>query len=115
MDNSEINICLESSIRIERDAFITVECFSKTSKIQPKEIEDTSLEQISKLLTNIQDEIQLAYFKVGLYQSKLLEYLYLGTNNQHIANFNFLISKLHKLKVLTIEECYILPFMLCFC
>lgn len=43
-DNSESNIHLKSSVTMERDTSITYESPSKISRIQPEEMDATSLE-----------------------------------------------------------------------
>ncbi|KAG6725692.1 hypothetical protein I3842_02G044800 [Carya illinoinensis] len=68
----------ESSVTTERDTSTTDKRPSKTSRIQPEEIDVTSLERDPGL-----HEIRRAYLKTGPYQPKLSEYPFSGIGNQH--------------------------------
>ncbi len=70
------------------DTSILEERPSKCPRIQPKEMDNTSLErdpglcpQICEFLINLQDEIRRAYIKAGPYQP-LLEYPFKESGNQ---------------------------------
>ena len=83
------------------DTSIPEECPSKCPRIQPKEIDTTSLEcdpglcpQICEFPINQQDEIRRAYIKAGPYQP-VLDYPFKESGNQR-RRFNVLWFDAHK-------------------
>jgi hypothetical protein len=88
--DSEVNTSLDIPLATDLNAPVTDERPSKYPRIQPEEIDATSLEydpglrpQIREFPINLQDEIQRAYLRVGPYQPQCLEYLATGPENHH--------------------------------
>jgi hypothetical protein len=88
--DSEVNTPLDRPLATDLNAPVTDERPSKYPRIQPQEMDATSLEydprlcpQIWKFPVNLQDEIRRAYLRIGPYQPQCSEYIATGPENHH--------------------------------
>jgi hypothetical protein len=86
--DSEVNTPLDRPLATDLNAPVTDERPSKYLRIQPAEMDATSLEydlglrlQIWEFPVNLQDEMRCAYLRVGPYQPQCSEYLAIGLEN----------------------------------